>query len=713
MGPHLSTRIFFAAVLVLGAALSGVAQQPEPDAARLRALYFQRNYETGVLEGAKLISAAPDRPAVKAWYALNLSRAGREDDAVAAAREMTARWPQDGWSWVALGGALIYKGGHLKEAADAGAKALELMPGHLDAVWIRGQTLANDPARRQEAIDFVDRYRARVSNPAQILLTKAYALYVMAFGPPRNDAGMNAAFAVFEEAQRLDPTNVNAFYTHGTYLESQRRGDEGYPLVKKAVSLSPDATSVRQAYWTAIKNSRQMDAERKRQEIETDVAHFMKNNGDRPGALRAVSSISREMKFTERQREAEERLLSKFLDSPDAEWVLVDRWRAVNQQSDSGKLERRRLVTEYVARPRHYHTGLLGEAYRNLFFLLVEDKTVPEEELLHVMKGMVKYETTNTHITHAAAPVALADRKILLGEAERVARESLDAFRKKADSQRPSYKSAGEYEEGRDWMLSLGHDALGWVLFAQGRHAEAEKELLRSYELHREGRGTLHHLGKFFEAKGDIARAEDYYVKGLGVQGPGINPSEASLRALFEKKHGNAEGFDPYISGLRERDRVARRDKILGQRIATPATPAAFSLKSMDGKRVALADLKGKIVVINFWGIWCGWCVKEMPDLQKLHTQYANDPDVVILTIDNDKNPDDVPPWMKERKYTFPVLFDDGYVSKAEIYAFPTTWFLDREGRKVFEKSGWSEKLVEEFAWRIEAIRGTATSAGR
>ena len=59
------------------------------------------------------------------------------------------------------------------------------------------------------------------------------------------------------------------------------------------------------------------------------------------------------------------------------------------------------------------------------------------------------------------------------------------------------------------------------------------------------------------------------------------------------------------------------------------------------------------------------------------------------------------------------MLFDDGYVSKAEIYAFPTTWFLDREGRKVFEKSGWSEKLVEEFAWRIEAIRGAATSAER
>jgi len=115
-------------------------------------------------------------------------------------------------------------------------------------------------------------------------------------------------------------------------------------------------------------------------------------------------------------------------------------------------------------------------------------------------------------------------------------------------------------------------------------------------------------------------------------------------------------------------------------------------------------------VVINFWGIWCGWCVKELPDLQKLHEKYAADPDVAILTIDNDQNPSDVPPWMKQRGFTFPVLLDDGYVTKVGVHAFPTTWFLDREGRKVFEKVGWSEKLLEEFSWRVEATRGATTS---
>jgi hypothetical protein len=91
----------------------------------------------------------------------------------------------------------------------------------------------------------------------------------------------------------------------------------------------------------------------------------------------------------------------------------------------------------------------------------------------------------------------------------------------------------------------------------------------------------------------------------------------------------------------------------------------------------------------------------------------AGDADVAILTIDNDPNPDDGPRWMKEKGYTFPVLLDQGYVSQVGITTCPTTWFLDREGRKAFDKVGWSEKLVEEFSWRVEAIQRVSTAVAR
>ena len=257
---------------------SGVQMEPgdSPDA----------TYVAKIAVGDALARLDARRRAVVVLHELEGEPVSREDDAIAAARELTAQAPRDGWSWLALAGALHYKGGHPDEATSAAAKALELMPANLYAVWMRGHTLSGDPAQWQEAVSFVDSQLRQVSDPA-LLLVKAYVLYSQSLGP-RDEAKMNAAFATLEDAQRLDPSSVSAFYLHGTYLESQRRPDDAYPRLKRAVALAPDSTPVREAYWTSIRNSRQFDADQKRAEIERDVAAFLEKNHDRPGALSAA-----------------------------------------------------------------------------------------------------------------------------------------------------------------------------------------------------------------------------------------------------------------------------------------------------------------------------------------------------------------------------------------------------------------------------------------
>ena len=694
---------------------SGAVAQPavDADAARQRALFFQRDFETGVIEGAKLAAATPDRYEVKAWFLMNLARAGEADQAVEQAKQMVDAAPQSGWAWLAHAASLHYKGDRTAEAIGAAEKALALMADDHAAIWLRAQTLAGDPKRREEAIAFVDAQRSRVKNPAELLSVKAYALYVMGTGAtPRDEAKINSALDAYAEARQADPTHLNSHYMPGTYLTGMKRAEEAYQLLKIAVALAPGSKDVHQAYWTAIKAHPKLTAEQKNAEIEADVTPFLEKHGHRPGALLTASYAARDLKQIDRQKQIEDTILQKFNDSREAEWVLIGRLREFRSPEAMKKPEYVQGLREYVARPRHHHLGLLGETYRELFFRLVEDPSVSGDELLRVADGMTKHETTNVHISYVGAAIALADKKIQLQKAEEIARASFAALKKRLEGSRWAYKTDKEFEDALRTNPSAGHDALGWVLFAQGRIDEAEKELLKAYELSPGNVQNLHHLGRFYEAKNDTARAEDFYVKGLAVQTPGTNPSEAALRALYEKRHGNVAGYDAYLGELRDRDRVARKDKVLTARIAAPARVTAFDLKSLDGKRVTLDSLKGKIVVINYWGIWCGWCVKEMPDLQKLHEKYANDPDVAILTIDNDQNPDDVPPWMKQKGFTFAVLLDDGFVNKVNIHAFPTTWFLDREGRKVFEKVGWSEKLLEEFSWRVEAIRGATTTAG-
>jgi tetratricopeptide (TPR) repeat protein len=700
-------RVVLIGLLLVSLAAALAAQAPSPEgAARLRTLFFMRDFETGVLEGRKLMATSADASELGAWYVLNLVRGGDEKRAVALAEEMTNKLPQDAWAWFAIAGALNYQAERPADAVAAAETALKFLPNNPDVIWIRAQTLANDEKRRGEAIAFVDAQRGRMKNPAEILVTKGYALYRSASGPPRDEAGTNLAFAVFEEARKIDPKNVNALYLHGAYLNGLRRSDEACPLLKKALAVAPDSTSVHQAYWNAVMGSRDLGADRKRQEVEADVAAFLKGNGDRPGALSAVAFVSRDMKWTEKQRECEDRILKVFPDSSEAEWIFAARWRDLGSTPESARSpQRRQILSDFIARPRHYIDGLLGEAYREYFWILADDKSVSGDELYRVAEGALKYETTNPHIVWVYTPTALADRRVHLADAERIARDGIEVLRKKIESQRSSYKSQGEYDRAVGWATAKGYDALGWVLFAESRRDEAEKALLQSFELDHASRQNLDHLGRFYLARNDETRAEEFFVKGLSVQAPGVNPCETSLRSLYEKRLGSLDGIEAYLAKLKEVDRDRRKERILAERIAAPNPLMNFDLKALDGKRVALDSLKGKILVINFWGIWCGWCVQELPEYQKLYEKFASDPDVVILTIDNDPNPDDVPPWIAQKKYTFPVLIDDGYVDKAGLRAFPTTWFVDAQGRKVFEKVGWSEKLLEEFSWRVEAIR--------
>jgi tetratricopeptide (TPR) repeat protein len=710
MASRCLASLALAAAVVSGATFA--QQAPAADAAALRALFFQRDFETAAIEGARAPAAAPAE--LKAWHVLNMARASREDEAVEGARRMTAAAPQDGWAWFALAGALHYQGGHAAEAIAASEKAMQLLPGTDDAVWLRAVTLAGDSKRRDEAVAFIDSNRGRVKSPANLLSAKGSTLYSAATASgARDETKLKAAFEAFAEARTADPKNLNAHYLPGAYLDSQRRSDEAIPLLEQAVALAPASPSVHQAYWNALRGSQQLTAEQKTQRVMADLKPFVDRYGDRGAVLYAAASMARTLKDTALQQSLEQRILAAFNDTREAEWVLTYRIREFRTPEDVKKPEYRQMLRDYVARPRHYHTGLLGEMYRQLFFSLVEDESAGGDELLRVLDGMVKYEDTNIHLTHVASSIALANRKIHLEKAEAIARAAVPALLKRVERDRGFYTDAKQYEDRLKTAPAIGHDALGWVLFVRGKTEEAEKELLQAAELSPGNRDNLYHLGRFYEAKNDLAKAEEYYVKGLGVQSPGTNPSEAALQALFEKREGKGADYARYRASLTESERLRRREKVLGDRKPSPEPAAAFSLKSLDGKVVSLDSLKGKVVVINFWGIWCGWCVKEMPDLQKLHEQYKADPDVAILTIDNDRDPGEVPPWMKQRNFTFPVLIDDGYVDRIGVNAFPTTWFLDRDGRKAFVKVGWSEKLVEEFGWRIEAIRAGTTTAAR
>ena len=296
--------------------------------------------------------------------------------------------------------------------------------------------------------------------------------------------------------------------------------------------------------------------------------------------------------------------------------------------------------------------------------------------------------------------------------------------------------------------MSLVHDAIGWASYKAGHVEEGRNELEQALEFWEENTSAFYHLGQVFEhmateaeavlqmrdsktvvlkteaetrdaaeaVRNWLDKAEESYIAGLEAQSWGENPSQEALEALYERRHGSREGFDEYLAAFYQRDRSQRHQRILESRLDTARTYEPFALPKLDGEQVDSAELDGKIAVLHFWGTWCGPCVAELPEYQKFHARYLDDPRVEVISISNDISMsiarDVLDTFMVENEYDFTVLVDDGYVQKAGVNAFPTTWFVDGDGYIQFVKlgGGSDSHLEEEFAWRVEALRGAEES---
>ena len=108
-----------------------------------------------------------------------------------------------------------------------------------------------------------------------------------------------------------------------------------------------------------------------------------------------------------------------------------------------------------------------------------------------------------------------------------------------------------------------------------------------------------------------------------------------------------------------------------------------FELTSLDDDTVTLSDLRGKVVLLNFWASWCPPCRSEMPAMQKIYTAFGPD-EFVILAVNNLQQDGlaEAQKFIAERNLTFPTLLDtDGQVSAAyQIRSLPTSFFIDQEG---------------------------------
>ncbi len=137
-----------------------------------------------------------------------------------------------------------------------------------------------------------------------------------------------------------------------------------------------------------------------------------------------------------------------------------------------------------------------------------------------------------------------------------------------------------------------------------------------------------------------------------------------------------------------------------GKLVAPP-----IDLLSVDGTAFSLQQLRGNVVLVNFWATWCEPCVTEMPSLQQLHDAFGAS-GFAVLTVNYQEGPARIVAFLQKMNLTLPVVRDtDGSVARAwGARVFPASYLIDRDGLVQFAISGAADWTSDRLVNTIRAL---------
>lgn len=132
------------------------------------------------------------------------------------------------------------------------------------------------------------------------------------------------------------------------------------------------------------------------------------------------------------------------------------------------------------------------------------------------------------------------------------------------------------------------------------------------------------------------------------------------------------------------------------------------TVTTLDGQTLALRDLAGRSVIVNFWNTWCVPCRREVPALERFWARHSNDPDLVFVGIVRDDTDDAVRDFVDERRWDWDIVFDPG---ERAALAFgttgqPETFAIAPDGLVVGRRVG--EATVDDLEQLLAMARGQA-----
>jgi thiol-disulfide isomerase/thioredoxin len=259
-----------------------------------------------------------------------------------------------------------------------------------------------------------------------------------------------------------------------------------------------------------------------------------------------------------------------------------------------------------------------------------------------------------------------------------------------------AHRDLGEYEEARR------KGALAYIAYPDEPSAREWADALEHLGRHQE---AIEHLADAFAIADPRATDEDHTL------------DRQKLGEMYRALHGGSEtGLGDEILAAYDRTSVTlakRQDQL---RVLDPnlgiSDPMKYTVRTLDGAKLDLKSLRGKVLILDFWATWCVPCRSQHPLYDEVKKRFHDRDDVVFLSLATDENHDLVQPFVESQHWAGPMYFDSGLVEKMAVNSIPTTIVADHAGRIVSRMNGFApETFVEQLSSRIRsALASTPAS---
>ena len=288
-----------------------------------------------------------------------------------------------------------------------------------------------------------------------------------------------------------------------------------------------------------------------------------------------------------------------------------------------------------------------------------------------------------------------------------LAARSVDLARKDT---KPAYLAKKDWELAHKQAIAVSLGIYGYALLKNLKFDEAMNafdEALRNND--RGDPDLFFHYLECLKKQNKVHESIPVYEKLLSLY-PSTDEIKEGYQKAYEQVNGSMKGFDEKYKALTQQATGAKfgdlKKSVVNQSIKD------FTLNDLEGKSVSLTSLRGKVVVLDFWATWCGPCKQSFPYLQKVYERYKSSKDVVIYAtntferVSGDSRKQSVEKFIKDNKYTFPILLDDDVASSNGIQSIPTQFVIDKKGMVQFVNVGFEgPQMVEELSSKIDLLR--------